>query len=115
MNLRKGPLLRKGKSNCERERTMKDLLGSPGTVSGLLLRTGQCFFAAGSIGVMVSAIGFSNFTAYWYYLLFIYPSPPIRCFFPVISMLFISGWCIYMYYSWLLLSELTGKFFIKGD
>ncbi|EYU41762.1 hypothetical protein ABFS83_10G028600 [Erythranthe nasuta] len=45
---------------------MKDLLGSPGSVSGLLLRTGQCFFAASSIGVMVSAIGFSNFTAYCY-------------------------------------------------
>ncbi|GER55870.1 CASP-like protein At3g53850 [Striga asiatica] len=45
---------------------MKDLLGSPGTVTGLLLRIGQCVFAAGSIGVMVSALGFSNFTAYWY-------------------------------------------------
>ncbi|KAK6120331.1 hypothetical protein DH2020_046022 [Rehmannia glutinosa] len=45
---------------------MKDLLGSPGTVSGLLLRIGQCLFAAGSIGVMVSALGFSNFTAYCY-------------------------------------------------
>ncbi|CAA0836368.1 CASP-like protein 5B2 [Striga hermonthica] len=45
---------------------MKDLLGSPGTVSGLLLRIGQCLFAAGSIGVMVSAFGFSNFTAYCY-------------------------------------------------
>ncbi|GFP98487.1 CASP-like protein 5b3 [Phtheirospermum japonicum] len=45
---------------------MKDLFGSPGTVSGLLLRVGQCLFAAGSIGVMVSALGFSNFTAYCY-------------------------------------------------
>ncbi|KAI3474126.1 hypothetical protein Pfo_028914 [Paulownia fortunei] len=45
---------------------MKDLLGSPGTVGGLLLRMGQCLFAAGSIGVMVSALGFSNFTAYCY-------------------------------------------------
>ncbi|XP_073016765.1 CASP-like protein 5B2 [Primulina eburnea] len=45
---------------------MKDLFGSPGTVSGLLLRTGQCLFAAGSIGAMVSALGFSNFTAYCY-------------------------------------------------
>ncbi|XP_073273207.1 CASP-like protein 5B2 [Primulina huaijiensis] len=45
---------------------MKDLFGSPGTVSGLLLRIGQCLFAAGSIGAMVSALGFSNFTAYCY-------------------------------------------------
>ncbi|KAL2481589.1 CASP-like protein 5B2 [Abeliophyllum distichum] len=45
---------------------MKDLLGSPGSVSGLLLRIWQCIFAAGSIGVMVSANGFSNFTAYCY-------------------------------------------------
>ncbi|KAL8517518.1 hypothetical protein ACS0TY_015678 [Phlomoides rotata] len=45
---------------------MKDLLGSPGTVSGLLLRIGQCLFAAGSIGFMVSAHGFSNYTAYCY-------------------------------------------------
>lgn len=45
---------------------MKDLLGSPGTVGGLMLRIGQCFFAAASIGVMVSAVGFSNYTAYCY-------------------------------------------------
>ncbi|KAL3639503.1 hypothetical protein CASFOL_017410 [Castilleja foliolosa] len=45
---------------------MKDFFGSPGTVSGLLLRVGQCLFAAGSIGVMVSALGFSSFTAYCY-------------------------------------------------
>uniref|UniRef100_A0A5B6ZDI9 CASP-like protein n=1 Tax=Davidia involucrata TaxID=16924 RepID=A0A5B6ZDI9_DAVIN len=45
---------------------MKELVGSPGTVSGLLLRMGQCFFAAASIGVMVSAMGFSNYTAFCY-------------------------------------------------
>ncbi|KAL3839486.1 hypothetical protein ACJIZ3_024077 [Penstemon smallii] len=45
---------------------MKDMLGSPGTVSGLLLRIGQSLFAAASIGVMVSALGFSNVTAYCY-------------------------------------------------
>lgn len=45
---------------------MKGLPGSPGTVCGLVLRIGQCLFAAGSIGVMVSASGFSNYTAYWY-------------------------------------------------
>lgn len=48
---------------------MKDLVGSPGTVSGLLLRIGQCLFAAASIGVMVTATGFSNYTAFWYYLI----------------------------------------------
>ncbi|XP_038721148.1 CASP-like protein 5B2 isoform X1 [Tripterygium wilfordii] len=46
---------------------MKDVMGSPGTVSGLLLRIGQCAFAAASIGVMASAIGFSTFTAFWKY------------------------------------------------
>ncbi|XP_059667854.1 CASP-like protein 5B2 [Cornus florida] len=45
---------------------MKVLLGSPGTVSGLLLRMGQCLFAAASIGVMISALGFSNYTAFCY-------------------------------------------------
>lgn len=48
---------------------MKELLGSPGTVCGMLLRIGQCVFAAGSIGVMVSAYGFSNYTAFWYVFL----------------------------------------------
>ncbi|RVW87408.1 CASP-like protein 5B2 [Vitis vinifera] len=45
---------------------MKELIGSPGTASGLVLRIGQCMFAAASIGVMVSAIGFSNYTAFCY-------------------------------------------------
>lgn len=45
---------------------MKELIGSPGTASGLVLRIGQCLFAAASIGVMVSAIGFSNYTAFCY-------------------------------------------------
>lgn len=45
---------------------MKELLGSPGTVSGLTLRIGQCLFASASIGVMVSALGFSSYTAFWY-------------------------------------------------
>ncbi|ONK79629.1 uncharacterized protein A4U43_C01F8320 [Asparagus officinalis] len=43
---------------------MKVLVGSPGTVSGLVLRLGQCLFAGASIGVMVSALGFSNYTAF---------------------------------------------------
>ena len=45
---------------------MKDLIGRPGTKSGLALRMGQSAFAAASIGVMVSALGFSSFTAFWY-------------------------------------------------
>ncbi|PSS15998.1 CASP-like protein [Actinidia chinensis var. chinensis] len=45
---------------------MKAMLGSPGTVSGLVLRTGQCLFAAASIGVMASAMGFSSYTAFCY-------------------------------------------------
>lgn len=46
---------------------MKELIGSPGTVSGLVLRIGQCAFAAASVGVMVSASGFSAYTAFWYF------------------------------------------------
>ncbi|XP_020113530.1 CASP-like protein 5B3 isoform X2 [Ananas comosus] len=45
---------------------MKELLGSPGTWSGLMLRLGQCAFAGASIGVMVSALGFANYTAFCY-------------------------------------------------
>ncbi|XP_077216744.1 uncharacterized protein LOC143851275 [Tasmannia lanceolata] len=45
---------------------MKSLVGGPGTVTGLLLRTGQCLFAAASIGAMVSSSGFSNYSAFWY-------------------------------------------------
>ncbi|ERN08048.1 hypothetical protein AMTRI_Chr08g161470 [Amborella trichopoda] len=45
---------------------MKDLPGTPGTLSGLLLRLGQCLFAAASMGVMVTASGFSNYTAFCY-------------------------------------------------
>ncbi|KAA3481879.1 CASP-like protein 5B2 isoform X1 [Gossypium australe] len=42
------------------------LFGSPGKLSGLLLRMGQCFSAAASIGFMVSAHGFFNSTAFCY-------------------------------------------------
>ncbi|KAL3523862.1 hypothetical protein ACH5RR_016696 [Cinchona calisaya] len=45
---------------------MKDLFGSPGKVSGLVLRIGQCLFAAASLGVMASASGFSTATAFCY-------------------------------------------------
>ncbi|KAK9055561.1 hypothetical protein SSX86_026645 [Deinandra increscens subsp. villosa] len=45
---------------------MKDMFGSPGSVSGLMLRIGQCLCAAASIGWMVSASGFSSYTAFCY-------------------------------------------------
>ncbi|KAL7169850.1 hypothetical protein ACSBR2_034815 [Camellia fascicularis] len=45
---------------------MRELVGGPGTVSGLMLRIGQCLFGAASIGVMVSAMGFSTYTAFCY-------------------------------------------------
>ncbi|XP_043710089.1 CASP-like protein 5B2 [Telopea speciosissima] len=45
---------------------MKIFFGSPGTVSGLLLRIGQCFCAAASIGTMASASKFNNYTAFCY-------------------------------------------------
>ncbi|XP_011085012.1 CASP-like protein 5B1 [Sesamum indicum] len=45
---------------------MKELFGSPGRKSGLILRIGQCVFASASIGVMTSASGFSTATAFCY-------------------------------------------------
>ncbi|XP_028772983.1 CASP-like protein 5B2 [Neltuma alba] len=45
---------------------MKRLLGGPGTITGLMLRLGQCAFGAASIGVMVTAFGFSSYTAFCY-------------------------------------------------
>ncbi|KAA8534166.1 hypothetical protein F0562_031641 [Nyssa sinensis] len=45
---------------------MKDLFGSPGKVSGLVLRIGQCLFATASIAVMASSSGFYTTTAFCY-------------------------------------------------
>ncbi|XP_027334347.1 CASP-like protein 5B2 isoform X2 [Abrus precatorius] len=45
---------------------MKRLLGGPGTISGFLLRLGQCAFGASSIALMVTAFGFSSYTAFCY-------------------------------------------------
>ncbi|CAM8886888.1 hypothetical protein QQ045_027847 [Rhodiola kirilowii] len=45
---------------------MKNLFGSPGRVSGLVMRVLQCLFAAASIGMMVSSSGFSTSTAFCY-------------------------------------------------
>lgn len=48
----------------ERKR-MKELFGGPGRVSGLVLRMGQCLFAAASMVVMASSHGFATCTAFW--------------------------------------------------
>ncbi|XP_059276969.1 CASP-like protein 5B3 [Lycium ferocissimum] len=45
---------------------MKDFAGTPGTLTGLLLRLAQCFFAAGAIASMVTSKGFFNVTAFCY-------------------------------------------------
>jgi hypothetical protein len=45
---------------------MKDLIGSAGTVGGLLLRFSQFTFAFISFCVMVTVPGFSSVTAFWY-------------------------------------------------
>ena len=47
---------------------MKLVLGSPGTWSGMALRVSQCVFAAASVCAMVTAFGFGNYTAFWYFL-----------------------------------------------
>ncbi|MFS7957986.1 putative casparian strip membrane protein [Helianthus anomalus] len=51
---------------------MKYLFGSPGKVSGLVLRMGQCLFAAASLAVMASASGFTTATSFWYTYIYIY-------------------------------------------
>ncbi|KAM7462969.1 hypothetical protein LguiA_031090 [Lonicera macranthoides] len=45
---------------------MKDFAGTPGTITGLILRMFQCFFAAGSIASMATTKNFFNFTAFCY-------------------------------------------------
>ncbi|KAJ6742197.1 CASP-LIKE PROTEIN [Salix viminalis] len=45
---------------------MKEIIGGPGTVSGLLLRIGQCVFAAASISIMTSATEFASYTSFCY-------------------------------------------------
>lgn len=59
---------------------MRELVGSPGTWGSLVLRAAQCSFAGASIGVMASAMGFSNYTAFWYCVWYI-PCCPIFYFF----------------------------------
>ncbi|RCV11011.1 hypothetical protein SEVIR_2G159500v4 [Setaria viridis] len=43
---------------------MKDILGSPGTWSGLALRVSQFVCAAASLAAMASAFGFTNYSAF---------------------------------------------------
>ncbi|XP_050374933.1 CASP-like protein 5B3 [Argentina anserina] len=45
---------------------MKDFPGTPGTLTGLLLRFSQCVFAAASIASMATTSSFFNFTAFCY-------------------------------------------------
>ncbi|KAK6161327.1 hypothetical protein DH2020_004708 [Rehmannia glutinosa] len=45
---------------------MKNFAGSPGTWTGLVLRMGQCLFAAGSIASMATTTTFFNYTAFCY-------------------------------------------------
>ncbi|KAJ0726554.1 putative casparian strip membrane protein [Helianthus annuus] len=45
---------------------MKNFAGTPGTVTGLLLRLLQCLFASGSIAAMATTKSFFNFTAFSY-------------------------------------------------
>ncbi|XP_008460632.1 CASP-like protein 5B3 isoform X2 [Cucumis melo] len=40
--------------------------GTPGTLTGFVLRILQCVFAAGSIASMATSVGFYNFTAFCY-------------------------------------------------
>ncbi|KAL8104974.1 CASP-like protein 5B3 isoform X2 [Apium graveolens] len=43
---------------------MKDFAGTPGTVTALILRMLQCFFAAGAIASMATTSTFYEFTAF---------------------------------------------------
>ncbi|CAM0950757.1 unnamed protein product [Alopecurus aequalis] len=45
---------------------MKLIVGSPGTWSGMALRVSQCVFAASSICSMITAFGYSNYSAFFY-------------------------------------------------
>lgn len=85
---------------------MKRLLGGPGTVSGFLLRLGQCAFGASSIGLMITAFGFSSYTAFWYS-----PSLPFLSFFFCFFKwkLKIKFWC--MFHSWVLIVIPKLRFF----
>ncbi|XP_054821195.1 CASP-like protein 5B3 isoform X2 [Prosopis cineraria] len=47
---------------------MKDFPGTPGTLTGLVLRISQCICAVGSIASMATTSGFFNFTAFCYLL-----------------------------------------------
>lgn len=52
---------------------MLDFPGTPGTLTGFVLRILQCVFAAGSIASMATSVGFYNFTAFWYLFILFAP------------------------------------------
>ncbi|CAM0950758.1 unnamed protein product [Alopecurus aequalis] len=52
---------------------MKLIVGSPGTWSGMALRVSQCVFAAASMYAMVTAFGFSNYSAFGYMQIVLMP------------------------------------------
>lgn len=54
---------------------MLDFAGTPGTLTGFVLRILQCVLAVGSVASMATASGFYNFTAFWY----IFFLPYLRC------------------------------------
>lgn len=45
---------------------MRDFAGTPGTITGLILRMLQCLFAVGSIAAMANTKSFFNYTAFNY-------------------------------------------------
>jgi len=69
------------------EGMMKRLLGGPGTISGFLLRFGQCAFGAASIALMVTGFGFSSYTAFWYSTVLLFSFFPFSFHFPLKSKL----------------------------
>lgn len=55
--------------DLEKRGNMLDFPGTPGTLTAFVLRILQCVFAAGSVASMATAVGFYNFTAFWYLLI----------------------------------------------
>lgn len=62
---------------------MKELIGRPGSVSGLLLRIGQFSCASIAISVMVTTAGFATFTAFWYFV-FLFFVISVTCIFSLL-------------------------------
>lgn len=49
---------------------MREMFGSPGKTSGLVLRIGQFLFSSASGAAMASVDGFKLCTAFWYFCVF---------------------------------------------